>query len=313
MKTPSSHTARRQRFFAVASCAFAWLLFVILPLVLASASARQSNEAENKIKYRPLRWDPPAVDQFVKPLAGAPPCVLSIVLEKAGNRAKEMEDTLPNFTADETIQYESISTAWFPPDLGIGKFKYAVDVAATQSGASIQETRMPMKGTHAYPGIDQDRGLAELALVFLPKFQSDYEIKCDGETKWNNEPAWVIHFQQRAGVEGHAFSYADAHGGLYPAKLKGRAWVSTDSGEVVHLETALMEAVPDIHVQNSWFSIDYGPVQFHSRNVRIWLPQTVNAYIQFDDRRVIIYHTFSNFILVSVQTKQEIKNPAEPH
>ncbi|HKW90110.1 MAG TPA: hypothetical protein VJN21_15265 [Candidatus Acidoferrales bacterium] len=290
----------------------ACILSVALLSIPASASGQKSKETENKVKYRTLRWDPPDVDKLVEPLAGAPACVLSDVLQHAASRAKQMEDNLASFTADETIQYESIIQNWFPPQYGFGKFKYAVDVATGPSGASIEETRMPMKGTQSYPASDQDRGLPELALIFLPKFQSDYDMECDGETKRNYEAAWVIHFRQRSDVPAHAFSYVDGHGGSYAAKLKGRAWISADFGEVVHLETALMEGIPDMRVQDSWFSIDYGPVQFQSKNVRLWLPHTVSAYVQFDDRRTILYHTFSNFVLVWTQTKQEIKKPSKP-
>jgi hypothetical protein len=96
---------------------------------------------------------------------------------------------------------------------------------------------------------------------------------------------------------------------VYVGKLKGRAWISTDSADVLHLETALADSIPEAHVRNSWFSIDYGPVQFHSQTVRFWLPQTVEAYKQLTENRTITYHTFSNFMLFSVQAKQEIEKP----
>ena len=151
-----------------------------------------------------------------------------------------------------------------------------------------------------------------MALIFLPGLQSDYDMECNGETTWDGQAAWVIHFQQRPGVAGHTLAYLDTYGGVYVAKLKGRAWISADSGDVVHMETAMMEAIPEVRVRNSWLSIDYGPVQFHSRNVRLWLPQSADTYMQFPDHRTITYHTFANFMLFSVQTKEEIEKPVQP-
>lgn len=78
--------------------------------------------------------------------------------------------------------------------------------------------------------------------------------------------------QQRAGRQGHLWCYTDNYGGAHVAKVKGRAWISADSAYVVHLETALMQGIPGTGVRDSWFSIDYGPVQFHSQNVSVWLP-----------------------------------------
>jgi hypothetical protein len=223
-----------------------------------------------------------------------------------------MENNLPNFTADERIQLESIGPLGDQPEFHNGTFEYLVTPTMTPSGAVIEETRTATKGGGPLFADAQNRGVPELALIFLPRLQTDYDMRCEGEAKWNGDPAWVIHFGQRSGVPGHTFSYTDALGAVHVAKLKGRAWIVADSGEVVHLETALMEPMPEIRVRNAWLAIDYGPVQFHSQNVRFWLPQTVDAYTQFDDQRLIVYHTFANFMLFSVHAKQQIKKPTEP-
>jgi hypothetical protein len=141
-------------------------------------------------------------------------------------------------------------------------------------------------------------------------------MKCEGESEWNGLAAWAIHFQQRAGAKGHLLFCTDGYGVAHAAKVKGRAWISVDSGEVVHLETALMQAIPEARVRDEWFSIDYGPVRFRTRNVSVWLPQAADSFTQFDDpdsHRMIIYHTFENFMLFSVQVRQEIGKPPLPH
>jgi hypothetical protein len=80
----------------------------------------------------------------------------------------------------------------------------------------------------------------------------------------------------------------------------------------MHLEATLIEAVPAFNVRHWYLSIDYAPVQFRTRNVRVWLPQTVDAYCDFGDRRTVRYHTFTNFLLFSVQTDQTIDKPKQP-
>lgn len=285
------------------------LLFALPILGLTQASMPESPPVQKKPKTRAIRWDPPNVDASVKSLNTAPPCVLADVLQNAGDRAREMRDNLPNFTADEHIEYQSISHSEDLQQYGDGTFQYLVELTPTAWGASARETRTPAHGTHLSPSGTRDRGLPEMALLFLPGLQGDYDMHCYGETKWDDQLAWAIHFQQRAGTVAHTYSYQDGSGGVYRARLKGRAWISADSGNVVHLETALVDAIPEVRVQNAWFSIEYGPVQFHSRNVRFWLPQTAEAYQQFTENRTITYHTFSNFMVFSVQTKQEVDKP----
>src|SRR3979409_22608 len=42
------------------------------------------------------------------------------------------------------------------------------------------------------------------------------------------------------------------------------------------------------------------------------LLQTVDAYCDFEDHRTIVYHTFSDFMLFSLQTGQATKNSTNP-
>ena len=171
---------------------------------------------------------------------------------------------------------------------------------------------MPERGSRAFPASGQDIGLPELALIFLSNFQGDYEMKCEGAAEWNGQRAWVVHFQQRKDRPSHTASFR-VKGVDYPAKLKGRAWISqatsTDSGEVLHLETSLMEAIPAANVRQMYLAVDYAPVQFRTQNTRVWLPQGAEAYGDFGDHYTIAYHTFTNFLLFSVQTDQIIENP----
>ena len=70
-----------------------------------------------------------------------------------------------------------------------------------------------------------------------------------------------------------------------------------------------MGEMPQVAVHEWYIVIDYAPVQFQSQNVRMLLPQSVDAYCDFGDHRAISYHTFTNFLLFSVQTGQTIANP----
>jgi hypothetical protein len=137
-------------------------------------------------------------------------------------------------------------------------------------------------------------------------------MRCEGAAEWNGRTTWVVRFQQRKDRPGHTASFT-AKGVAYPARLKGRAWIAQestgDSGEIVHLETSLMEPVPAANVRSMFLSIDYAPVQFRTQNVKVWLPQAVDAYGDFGDHRTIVYHTFSNFLLFSIQTDQVIGKP----
>jgi VWFA-related protein len=275
-----------------------------------SAVAPETKEAERKPKSKVLLWDPPNVDGPVRSHNSSSPCALSDVLEKAGSRAHELGANLQNFTSQEEIEFQLRTSVTHVLQSGTGAFDYNVVFAKTPAGLAVQEKRVPQRGHRAFPFSIQDVGIPEMALIFLPEFQGDYEMRCDGVAEWNGQATWVVHFQQRRDRPTHTVSF-EVKGVAHPAKLKGRAWIAQDSGEVVHLETSLMEAMPAANVRQMYLTVDYAPVPFRTLNTKVWLPQAADAYGDFGDHYTIAYHTFTDFLLFSVQTDQVIEKPKE--
>jgi VWFA-related protein len=285
------------------------------PAAAPTPAARKSKDAEKAPKNKSLFWYPPDVDAPLRSHGSSPPCPLSKVLEQAGARADDLVSNLQNFTAQEKIEYKTLGNMGLVLEDGAGAFDYTVVFEQRPEGLGVQESRTPERGSRAIPASSQDIGLPELALIFLSNFQDDYEMKCEGAAEWNGQSTWVVHFQQRKDRTSHTASFS-AKGVAYPAKLKGRAWIAQDSsgdpGEVVHLETKLMEPVPAANVRYMYLSIDYAPVHFRSQNVKVWLPQAADAYGDFGDHRMIVYHTFTDFLLFSVRTDQVTGKPKDP-
>ena len=295
-----------------ALCAIlAWMLVGVPSLMPASLAAQQSGDTGKKLKNRNLSWSPPALDSPVHSLVSSPPCELAKVLEQAAERESEQVINLQNFTAQERIQYRTFDRIGSMVDLGSETFDYIVVFEQSAGGLLFQEKRNPTHGSSLSAAASQDMGLPEMVLIFLPNMQDDYEMTCEGAAQWGGQLSWVIHFQQRKDKPSRTYSFR-VDNVVYPAGLKGRAWIAADTGEVVHLETALMEPVTVIRLQHSYLSIDYAPVQFKTQPVKIWLPKLVDGFWDFGDHRTIVYHTFTNFLLFSVQTDQTIGKPKQP-
>lgn len=289
------------RLRAIGSCGLS--LMVCLGL-----AAQTHNGAQKPGKRKELRWNPPNVDAPLRSLAPLPPCDVSKVLKEAGARAVELTSNLENFTAQELIEYEKLDLGGFPEETDGGVFDYVFAFEQHDQRHISHEYRTPAKGGHAFPASGQDTGQAALALIFLPNLQTDYDMSCEGLDKWNERLAWVIHFQQRKDKPTETLEFR-SEGGVYGARLKGRAWISMENGQVLHLETSLMHAMPSVNLQSGAASIDYAPVQIQSRNVELWLPQGVEAYWEIANRRIILYHTFSNFKLFIVETEENVQKP----
>ena len=189
------------------------------------------------------------------------------------------------------------------------KFDYIVDFGKKSGPIQVHEIRTPLPGTSSeYLRATLDKGLPALALIFYPTIQSDYEMRCEGATEWNNHPAWVVYFRQMKGKRPRTVAMETATK-VYPLGIKGRAWIATESGQVIHLETNLVNGIPMIELEENSFSVDYAPVRFQTQNVQMWLPQFAVAYVDYAEHRMITEHAFSDFQLFSVQTQEIMQKP----
>ncbi len=266
---------------------------------------------QQRAKAGQLVWAPPNVDAPLPSVALNPPCDLSEVLEHVGERAKELVDNLQNFTARETVQFEELDGFGTPDDYETGRFEYAVSFDESRGNLAVQETRAPASKTESLSHGVTDIGIAAFAVIFHPFYQGDYDMRCEGLDARNSKPAWVVHFQQKKGKRARTLSFRTPNS-TYVAKLKGRAWISADSYEILHIDTNLMEAVPILNLKGDAVSVDYEAVEFSSRNISLWLPRTAITYMDYDKQRYIFQHTFTDSLVGSVRTEQVIGAPPKP-
>jgi hypothetical protein len=299
---PGMIDCRWRPFVAAALCGMAFFAGA------SWAAPRGQNDAEKTTKLKGLNWSPPNVDAPVRSIASIPPCDVTKVLQEAGAHALELTTNLENFSAEEQIQYERLNQTAIPEENDYGVFDYVFAFEKNGAGRSSREYRTPTKGGHAFPASSQDTGQVALALIFHPHMQSDYDMTCQGLDKWKGQLAWVIRFQQRKDKPRRTLQFR-TESGSYAAMLKGRAWVSMESGQVLHLETNLMQDIPAMDLRRSAISVDYAPVEIQSRKLELWLPERIEAYWEIGGRRIILYHTFSTFKLFSVDTEQDIQKP----
>jgi hypothetical protein len=288
------------------------LLFLIFGLFAGALNTRAKAAQKKENKKSELRWNPPQVDAPLSSISATPPCTIANVLKQAGDRAEELITHLQDFDAQEQLRYEQTDDLGVPEMSTSARFDYLGDFGEKSDTPKVHETRKLLSGAeNADLGSILDRGLPALALIFNPALQSDYDMRCEGLTVWNDQPAWVVYFQQSKDKRARTFGVRKASQ-VIPVSLKGRAWIATASGQVMHLETNLLTEVPAIGMRGNSVSVDYAPVKFHSQDVEMWLPQSAIAYIDYGSRRTIVMHTFSDFRLFSVQTQQVIEKPKTP-
>jgi hypothetical protein len=257
-------------------------------------------------------WLPPDVDQQKLVLDPGVTCQLDDVIHATGDRVKELVENVGRFTATENVEHYKLSPLGLQISHETRKFDYLVEIRPFGvHDLDVQEYRNGSVSAQQFPGRIGTNGLPTLALVFHPYYQEKYQYACEGRGVWRNKPAWLVHFQQRADRKGTMLVYRVGPNS-YAVGLKGRAWIDAVTSQIVAIETDTMRPVPEIRLARDHQLIEYGPVAFRNDTMHLWLPKSADWYCSLSGQRYHRRHTFTQFLLFSVDDTQKIGKPKDP-
>lgn len=249
-------------------------------------------------------WGPPGVDEVKPTVASGVACPVDQVLQMSGLRVKQLVDNISKFSATEDLLHEQLDQYGNPLTRETRKFDYVAWVAESPTGYfSFDENRNVRYGIADLPDHIVTAGFVSLALIFHPDIQPDYQMTCEGLGQWQGQATWLVYFQQRDKTPARIEDYKVGNES-YPIKLKGRAWITADNFQIVRIESELMNSVPQLAVQHQ--IVDYGPVHFQRKNVDLWLPKSVDIYLELNKHRYYRRHSFDHYMLFSVNSEDKL-------
>jgi tetratricopeptide (TPR) repeat protein len=249
---------------------------------------------------------PSDIDSQKPSVAAGVQCPANI-LQATANPSRELVDSIAQFSAIEHMIHENLAPDGTPRNRETRQYNYVVSISEpTQGTLTVQE--FLDAGELSVPGHIKTTGLAVLAIAFHPLFRDDFEMKCEGLGDWNSEAAWLVHFRQLDEKPSRLRTYV-VNGNNYPVRLKGRAWIRADNLQIIHLETDLVRAIPEIHLMTEHTSVSYGPVQFKRNDIDLWLPKSAELYVHFNKRRFHRSESFDHFMLFATDAAEKAKLP----
>jgi Tfp pilus assembly protein PilF len=274
-----------------------------------SASAKAAAFAFPEELVPPTKWMPPDVDKTVPAVETGVACPLEQVRELTGKRVRDFVSAVNRISAMETLDQEVIDRYGSPSKHESRHYAYVVSVQEVRPGRySVEEYRNGKTGSDIFPDHISTFGLTSLVMIFHPAYRDEYEISCEGLSRWHEAATWQVHFRQRPDKPARFRGY---HVGnqWYSISLRGRAWVAVDTFQIVHIETDLLAPVPQIRLNAEHISVNYAPVQFRTSKQELWLPQSADLFVDFDMRRIHRLHHFTEYALFSVDETQKISVP----
>jgi tetratricopeptide (TPR) repeat protein len=256
-------------------------------------------------------WAPTSVDRIKPAVSPTATCSLPQVLEKTGKEIQELVSNVGNIDATEELVHEELNELGKPTAKEKLRYDYMVSATEIRPGhITMDERRNSIMGSALFPDGIASSGLPSIALVFHPYNRNDYRMTCEGLGAWHGRPAWIVYFRQRDDVPARLSGYA-VNGVMHSVSLKGRAWITADSYQIVHLDTDMVKPMPEIHLMLEHISVNYKPVRFHARREDVWLPANADLYIEYRKHRFHRLDTFTHYRLFSVDSSEKISEKTE--
>jgi tetratricopeptide (TPR) repeat protein len=276
----------------------------------AAANAVPQPAPAPPVSIRP--WAPPDVDAKEYVVASDVACSLDTVLQRTQTRTMKQIANFEKFVATEHIEHQDIDAYGNPGLIKSKDFTYLVFIRKAKTGSIfLDEERDGGENLNQFPTSLASHGLVGLGVfLFDPEYQNDVTYRCEGLSEWRGQAAWEIRFEQKRDVESRLMTWRNNHG-VFPVAIKGRAWISSNTYDVLHLETDLRDPISQIELDRDHFSIDYGPVKFDHGATSLWLPWYAEMYMQLHGKRYHHRHTLTNYALFSVDTEHQINAPKE--
>jgi len=237
-------------------------------------------------------------------------CSLREVIENTSKRLEEFVENVNRISAIEVLEHERLDKHGKVVEREKRKFDYVAIIAETSPGVlNVDEYRDGAGGASSrFPRDIATVGLPLLATIFHPTHVDEFEFRCEGAGVWRDQPTWRVHFQQRKDRPARISDFQVGNK-IFPVLLKGTAWIGVQHYQIVHLETELLEPIPEVKLYTENQALDYGPVRFQDSKESMWLPQEAEIYLESGGRHFHHRHIYSEYRIFSVEVGQKIGNP----
>jgi len=259
-----------------------------------------------------LHWLPANVDDAIPPVEPGVSCPLEEVISRVSAHVSDLPMVVDRYTATELLRHEEVNNAGYADHVENLSFNYLASIRETKNKfgefLDVQEYRNGSTGDDMFPDKMASTGLPSIVLIFHPWLVSDFDLRCEGLSRSRTGFAWQIYFSQKKDKVSRIRQYRMG-GHVYRVALKGRAWIDANTFQVLRLETDLRGPLPDLRLSAEHLVMEYGPVHFKSRKEVLWLPAGADYYAIFRGHRFHRRHSFTDYILFSIDDKQKIGEP----
>lgn len=241
---------------------------------------------------------------------------LGAVLKKTGENVEFFVKNFPNTISNEKVHQERLDKAGNVKGSLDHEFQYLLLTRMGEAGLGLEESRTTPEGrASALQGLNQGyvltSGFSACSWVFDPMNQPATNFRYLGRQLANGKELLVVAFAQKPETT-WLKARLTTHQGSAPLLFQGIAWIDPSNYQIIRLRNDLLGPVPRLHLERQTTEIQYQRVEFRRGPEAFWVPQEIAVAIDFEDRFYRNIHSYSNFRVFNVETKEAVKSPTTP-
>lgn len=220
----------------------------VIPQLPSMVESPPSSSETDEVRLSFKNWLPPSVDDIKPQVASGVTCPRDQVLDKAGSRAKQLVESVSEYSAIEDLQHETVDELGHPLTREARHYNYLADISELSSGAlSVTEFRMVDSRLPEFPGRDGNPGSSRYGPRLPPLHPGHFRVSVRrvGAMAWGGGVACSLPAARRQTQSPSFLSHRDQllRGGFKGTRLDFRAHVPDYSRRERPGETAARHPV----------------------------------------------------------------------
>lgn len=236
---------------------------------------------------------------------------LDSILHRVGERVQAFFRDFPNTSSVERIRQERLRGKDKVLHGVDQKFRYLCSEPTTSdSGVGFDEYREAVDPSRTAGDRDllRTKGFASAPLFFHPLRQPESTFRYLGRQAVDGRETFVVAFAERPQTA-RIFGGFTANGKFFRTLAQGLAWIDAQTYQIVRMRTDLLAPLPVIRLEKITTQIDFSEVHFKQVRAAVWLPSEVTVTVDWNGRLLRNRHSYSDFMLFTVQTKEKQHAP----
>jgi len=236
---------------------------------------------------------------------------LDALLERTGKRIELFWEQFSAVACTESVSQKKISLDRKVLSERRETFDYLIMMQLDGDELSVDESRLQIGklGKKSRQPLLVTSGFSTLLLILHPHFQGSYEFTRLPDEGIKSGRLLRLGFQPIQGRRSP--SAINLRGKDYPIPWKGTAWLDSQSGMVVRIQTELNQSMEDLGLKELKADVSYAMVKFVSVAEASWLPQVALVDAETMHQRWRNIHQFQNYRKFSVDTKSTTQDPEQ--